>query len=121
MYAYRHAFHAGNHADVMKHMMLVAAIDLMQQKETPLLVIDTHAGGGLYALASPLVRDKAEWSSGIGKLWGHKGLPDALHDTAAHLFIDQQRVDDRAAVMHHGELEDLGLEGLRVDLDDHGA
>lgn len=78
MYAYRHAFHAGNHADVIKHTMLVAAMELMQQKDAPLLVVDTHAGAGLYALASPLVRDKAEWSSGIGKLWGKTDLPDAL-------------------------------------------
>jgi len=70
MFAYRHAFHAGNHADVMKHITLIATLDLLQKKESPLVVIDTHAGAGLYALKSPLVRDKAEWSSGLGKLWG---------------------------------------------------
>ena len=70
MFAYRHAFHAGNHADVMKHITLIAALELLQKKESPLVVIDTHAGAGLYALKSPLVRDKAEWSSGLGKLWG---------------------------------------------------
>lgn len=70
MFAYRHAFHAGNHADVMKHITLLATLELMQRKDNPLLCIDTHAGAGLYALQSPLVRDKAEWPSGIGKLWG---------------------------------------------------
>ena len=69
MFAYRHAFHAGNHADVLKHVALVSILRLMQKKVTPLLVVDTHAGAGLYTLHSPLVRDKAEWSSGIGKLW----------------------------------------------------
>jgi len=69
MFAYRHAFHAGNHADVLKHITLITALDLLQKKESPLVVIDTHAGAGLYALRSPLVRDKAEWSSGLGKLW----------------------------------------------------
>lgn len=69
MFAYRHAFHAGNHADVMKHITLLATLELMQRKDNPLLCIDTHAGAGLYALQSPLVRDKAEWPSGIGKLW----------------------------------------------------
>jgi 23S rRNA (adenine2030-N6)-methyltransferase len=70
MFAYRHAFHAGNHADVMKHLTLIATLELMQHKDNPLLCIDTHAGAGLYALQSALVRDKAEWPSGIGKLWG---------------------------------------------------
>ncbi|NBW00557.1 MAG: 23S rRNA (adenine(2030)-N(6))-methyltransferase RlmJ, partial [Betaproteobacteria bacterium] len=76
--AYRHAFHAGNHADVLKHLTLVAALDLMQKKDVPLWVIDTHAGAGLYSLNSPLVRDKAEWSSGIGRLWKAGTLPDGF-------------------------------------------
>lgn len=70
MFAYRHAFHAGNHADVLKHITLIETLRLMQQKETPVWVIDTHAGAGLYALQSALVRDKAEWPTGIGRLWG---------------------------------------------------
>lgn len=78
MFAYRHAFHAGNHADVFKHLALVRAVELLQQKEAPVLFIDTHAGAGLYALKSPLVRDKAEYSSGIGKLWEMKDLPESL-------------------------------------------
>lgn len=96
MYAYRHAFHAGNHADVMKHMMLVAAMDLMQQKDAPLLVVDTHAGAGLYALNSPLVRDKAEWPSGIGKLWGKDDLPEALKR-----YIDLVRTVNKSGRLSH--------------------
>lgn len=79
MYAYRHAFHAGNHADVLKHTALVAALELMQKKEGPVWVVDTHAGAGLYTLNSPLVRDKAEWPSGIGKLWSLKETPAAVN------------------------------------------
>lgn len=129
MYAYRHAFHAGNHADVMKHMMLVAAIDLLQQKDAPLLIVDTHAGAGLYTLNSPLVRDKAEWSSGIGKLWGKDKLPDALarymalvktvnksgrlsHYPGSALMIQQMlRADDRlrAFEMHPSDIGPLQL------------
>ena len=75
MFSYRHAFHAGNHADVLKHVSLLSALELMQKKEGALWVIDTHAGAGLYALNSPLVRDKAEWPSGIGKLWPLKEMP----------------------------------------------
>ncbi len=75
MFAYRHAFHAGNHADVLKHIALISALELMQKKEGPVWVVDTHAGAGLYTLNTPLVRDKAEWPSGIGKLWPLKEMP----------------------------------------------
>ena len=78
MFAYRHAFHAGNHADVLKHLTLVTTLSLMQKKEVPLWIIDTHAGAGLYNLTSPLVRDKAEWASGIGRLWKAESLPEGL-------------------------------------------
>lgn len=76
MFAYRHAFHAGNHADVLKHLTLVTALSLLQKKETPVWVVDTHAGAGMYSLKSPLVRDKAEWPTGIGRLWQAEGLPE---------------------------------------------
>lgn len=85
MFAYRHAFHAGNHADVMKHVAAIAALDLLQKKETPIWVIDTHAGAGLYALNSPLVRDKAEWPSGIGKLWSMTDLPEPIANYVARV------------------------------------
>lgn len=78
MFAYRHAFHAGNHADVLKHTALITAFELLQKKEGSVLVIDTHAGSGVYALKSPLVRDKAEWSTGIGRLWELKNAPPAI-------------------------------------------
>ena len=78
MFAYRHAFHAGNHADVLKHALLVSAVDLLQQKEGPILFIDTHAGAGCYTLKSSLVRDKAEWGTGIGRLWQSDSLPESL-------------------------------------------
>lgn len=75
MFAYRHAFHAGNHADVLKHLVLIQAIELLQKKEGALLLVDTHAGAGLYTLKSALVRDKAEWPTGIGRLWGLEDVP----------------------------------------------
>lgn len=78
MFAYRHAFHAGNHADVLKHITLVSSLTLLKKKEAPFLVVDTHAGAGLYTLQSPLVRDKAEWPSGIGKLWAASAMPEPI-------------------------------------------
>src|SRR5215210_7661352 len=65
---YRHAFHAGNFADVMKHALLVRILVYLQRKETPLRVIDTHAGIGLYDLAGDEAGRTGEWVDGIGRL-----------------------------------------------------
>src|SRR5436305_4882476 len=68
MYSYRHAFHAGNHADVLKHTMLVAILRHLMQKDTPLTVVDTHAGAGLYRLDSDPAGTSGEAAEGILKL-----------------------------------------------------
>jgi 23S rRNA (adenine2030-N6)-methyltransferase len=65
---YRHAFHAGNFADVMKHALLVRILVYLQRKETPLRVVDTHAGIGLYDLAGDEAGRTGEWVDGIGRL-----------------------------------------------------
>jgi 23S rRNA (adenine2030-N6)-methyltransferase len=65
---YRHAFHAGNFADVMKHALLVRILAYLQRKEAPLRVIDTHAGIGLYDLSSDAAQRTGEWAAGIGRL-----------------------------------------------------
>ncbi|MGO4571349.1 23S rRNA (adenine(2030)-N(6))-methyltransferase RlmJ [Microvirga sp. 2TAF3] len=65
---YRHAFHAGNFADVMKHALLARILAYLQRKETPLRVIDTHAGIGLYDLAGDEAGRTGEWVDGIGRL-----------------------------------------------------
>jgi 23S rRNA (adenine2030-N6)-methyltransferase len=77
---YRHAFHAGNFADVVKHAVLALLIERMQAKDTPFRVIDTHAGVGLYDLAASEAQRTGEWHAGIGRLWGAKRPPalDAL-------------------------------------------
>ena len=56
MLAYRHAFHAGNHADVIKHAVMLYCLDYLQKKPSPVLVIDTHAGSGQYRVGEPLMR-----------------------------------------------------------------
>jgi 23S rRNA (adenine2030-N6)-methyltransferase len=63
---YRHAFHAGNFADVHKHVVLLAVLERLQRKPTPLLCLDTHAGRGRYELSSAAAQ---EWQSGIGRLF----------------------------------------------------
>lgn len=67
---YRHAFHAGNFADVHKHLVLLALIDRLARKPTPLFFLDTHAGRGRYDLQSPDATRGAEWRNGIGRLSG---------------------------------------------------
>lgn len=69
MLAYRHAFHAGNHGDVLKHLVFVAVLRYMTTKAAPLAVIDTHAGAGGYALDGRYAARTGEAAEGIGALW----------------------------------------------------
>jgi 23S rRNA (adenine2030-N6)-methyltransferase len=71
---YRHSFHAGNHADVLKHITLLALLRLLTAKDKPLAYLETHAGAGGYALDGPAERT-GEWRDGIGKLWDATGAP----------------------------------------------
>jgi len=77
MFSYRHAFHAGNHADVLKHLVLIAALRHMTQKDAALWVVDTHAGAGLYRLDGDYAGASGEAAEGILKLaavHGGKGV-----------------------------------------------
>lgn len=75
---YRHAFHAGNHADVLKHVALLAWLDTLRAKDTPIFVLDTHGGRGQYALDAEAAERTGEGAAGIGRLWGLHGLPAAV-------------------------------------------
>ena len=68
MFSYRHAFHAGNHADVLKHTVLIAALEHLLEKETPLTVVDTHAGAGLYRLDGDYAGTSGEAADGVLRL-----------------------------------------------------
>ncbi|MFT4172927.1 MAG: 23S rRNA (adenine(2030)-N(6))-methyltransferase RlmJ [Rhodocyclaceae bacterium] len=78
MLSYRHAFHAGNHADVLKHLVLVQLLQHMRQKDKPFWVIDTHAGAGLYALKEGYATKLAEYADGIARLWDRTDTPAAI-------------------------------------------
>ena len=75
MLSYRHSFHAGNHADVLKHIVLMLIIESLQQKEKGFYYLDTHAGAGLYRLFSQEAEKTAEYAEGIGRLWQRDDLP----------------------------------------------
>jgi 23S rRNA (adenine2030-N6)-methyltransferase len=74
---YRHAFHAGNFADVMKHIILVQLIEYLKLKPAAFRVIDTHAGTGLYSLTGDEARRSPEWMQGIDKLLKAEIAPKA--------------------------------------------
>ena len=80
MLAYRHAFHAGNHADVLKHVMLVQMLRYMMRKDKPFTVVDTHAGAGGYSLEGRYARKRAEYEGGVARLWPRADLPPPLAD-----------------------------------------
>lgn len=93
---YRHNFHAGNFADVMKHALLVALVRGLQRKERGFLYLDTHAGRGGYDLSMAAQGDSLvrtpEWPEGVGRLWAASDLPAELRD-----YIDSVRQFDRRA------------------------
>jgi 23S rRNA (adenine2030-N6)-methyltransferase len=80
MLSYRHAFHAGNHADVLKHAVLIALLDYFNQKDKPWWYVDSHAGAGIYELLGDYARTNAEFESGIGRLWQRTDLPPMLEN-----------------------------------------
>lgn len=75
MLSYRHSYHAGNFADVVKHVVLVALLQAITRKSTPCYVQDTHAGCGLYALDSDEALRSRESEDGIGRIWQSQNAP----------------------------------------------
>ncbi len=85
MLSYRHAFHAGNHADILKHHLLSLVLDYFNQKDKPYCVIDTHAGAGMYALESDFSQKNMEFETGVSRLLDAQSLPDSLTQFCAML------------------------------------
>lgn len=83
MFSYRHAFHAGNHADVLKHVVMVQLLRHLAAKDTPFWVIDTHAGAGVYALDGDWASKRSEFADGIGRVWSQDAPPEAIADYLA--------------------------------------
>ncbi|MFZ4875127.1 23S rRNA (adenine(2030)-N(6))-methyltransferase RlmJ [Janthinobacterium sp. Mn2066] len=78
MLSYRHAFHAGNHADVLKHYVQIQLLKYLNQKDTAYSYIDTHSGAGVYALDGGYASKNAEYETGIAPLWDRTDLPASL-------------------------------------------
>ncbi len=99
MFSYRHAFHAGNHADVLKHITLLIGLELLKKKETGITLIDTHAGAGIYSLEGDYAIKSGEASEGVLRLASYctenpNEIPDGvvqyLHEIA-HLNHPQSQ------------------------------
>ena len=78
MLSYRHAYHAGSHADVLKHCVVLELLSYFNRKDKPWYYIDTHAGGGCYALESERAAKTAEHEEGIARIWERTDLPAPL-------------------------------------------
>ena len=75
MLSYRHSFHAGNHADVLKHIVLMLILENLSLKEKGFYYLDTHSGVGRYRLSSNESEKTGEYKEGIGRLWDKTDLP----------------------------------------------
>ena len=79
MLSYRHSYHAGNHADVLKHIVLTLCINALKEKEKPFLYLDTHSGAGRYLLKSEHSEKTGEYLTGINLLWQQPNIPELLN------------------------------------------
>ncbi|WP_294615997.1 23S rRNA (adenine(2030)-N(6))-methyltransferase RlmJ [uncultured Gilliamella sp.] len=79
MLSYRHSYHAGNHADVLKHVVLTLCIEALKEKDKPFLYLDTHSGAGRYLLQSEHAEKTGEYLSGVNLIWQQPNTPDLLN------------------------------------------
>ncbi|MFO1090500.1 MAG: 23S rRNA (adenine(2030)-N(6))-methyltransferase RlmJ [Hyphomicrobiales bacterium] len=99
---YRHAYHAGNHADVLKHAVLALCVERFKTKEKPFRVIDAHAGIARYRLESVESQKTEEWRTGLGRLYADDGAPLPLDELAEEALAPWRRAV--AAENHGGRL-----------------
>ncbi|MBP5243790.1 MAG: 23S rRNA (adenine(2030)-N(6))-methyltransferase RlmJ [Succinivibrio sp.] len=78
MLSYKHGFHSGNHADILKHMVICLLMRALNRKEKPYIVIDTHSGSGLYKLDGFMAQKNQEFKSGISKIKDNKTLRELV-------------------------------------------
>jgi 23S rRNA (adenine2030-N6)-methyltransferase len=88
MLSYLHGFHAGNHADVLKHTVLTLVLEHMTDKDKPFLYLDTHAGAGRYDLGTVRSQKVLEFETGISRLWAKRAKAPAALDGYLQLIAD---------------------------------
>ena len=123
---YRHAFHAGNHADVFKHVVLTRLLAYLMRKDKPIRVIDTHAGIGLYDLGAEEAVRSPEWRDGIARLCAVR-LPDDVEALLAPYRAAVAAVNDgpllhypgSPLIVQHMLREEDVLEAIELHPADH--
>ncbi len=88
MFSYQHVYHVGNHADVLKHIVLVQLLSALRRKEKPFFVLDTHAGEGIYALDDARAKRLGEFREGVARLWGTSGLHPAIDEWLGQVKVE---------------------------------
>jgi 23S rRNA (adenine2030-N6)-methyltransferase len=97
--SYRHAFHAGNFADVLKHSVLTLVLEYMTRKDKGFYYIDSHSGAGMYQLADEYAQKTGEYKDGIAKLIENDDLPEAIQP-----YIDLVKILNEDAIDDNGEI-----------------
>lgn len=108
MLSYRHSFHAGNHADVLKHLVLTLILQALKQKEKGFFYLDTHAGVGRYSLLSAEAEKTGEYSEGIARLWARDDLPPEIR-----LYLDEVKKINKGALRFYTGSPLLAVQQLR--------
>lgn len=124
MFSYRHSFHAGNHADVLKHICIMLALEKLTIKSKPAIYIDTHSGAGLYDLVGEEALKTQEYLSGVSKIIEYNGDNEAIqrYQTLINSFVKHQsypgspliaqtllREQDKLVLMEYHNSEILNL------------
>lgn len=110
MFSYRHGFHAGNHADVLKHCIWLQVLDHYLAKDTGFLCVDTHAGAGLYDLSGKWANTRGEYLDGINRLWQRDDCPSLV---ARYLLAIREMNNGQAPALYPGSPW-LALQKLRA-------
>lgn len=108
MLSYRHSFHAGNHADVLKHLVLTLILQSLKQKEKGFFYLDTHSGVGRYSLFSAEAEKTGEYLEGIARLWERKDLPEEIL-----LYINEIKKINRGKLKFYAGSPLLAVQQLR--------
>ena len=111
MLSYRHSYHAGNHADVLKHFVLVQLLRYFNQKDKPYWYVDTHAGAGCFALDSTHAKKNSEFETGVSRLWSCAKLPVEISD-----YLDRVKaINDNGKLRRYPGSPLIALQLMRPD------
>ncbi|MDH2924296.1 23S rRNA (adenine2030-N6)-methyltransferase [Nicoletella semolina] len=108
MLSYRHSFHAGNHADVLKHLVLTLILETLKQKEKGFFYLDTHSGVGRYSLSSAEAEKTGEYVEGIARLWDRCDLPEEVA-----LYVQEIKKINRGKLRYYAGSPLLAVNQLR--------